>query len=268
MSHPPSRGAPRFPRLLAPIKYSGRMISRGNCFPGSPPSRVLTRDPYVVHVIFRLHKYLSIGPFEMRDHKNLRNKIRKKYHPCRLSAAVDPAKRGAKRTRFGLAMPDFRTEHCQLSSRSAGLSWHPALRKPGVLGAIPHRIASFLEGRLPLIQLFIFLTYTNGINPTQPIPRDFRPLVYGGSKTTRVLIRQVRGWVPSLIGCLSDQGVPRWSESHHAAPHTPPPAPSHQNIPGRMIRRGNHLPPVLHPPGYPPGYPTAHILPLCCIYLT
>jgi len=34
----------------------------------------------------------------------------------------------------------------------------------------------------------------------------------------------------------------------------PPRAPSHQYTPGRMVRRGNYLPPVLHPP----GCPTAH----------
>jgi len=83
------------------------------------------------------------------------------------------------------------------------------------------------------------------------------------------------GWVPTahpypVLGPLADQRSAVWDVASvgifapHAAPTFPPR--SHQYIPGRMIRRGNHVPPVLRPPGCPPGYPTTstHISPLCC----
>ena len=45
-------------------------------------------------------------------------KIEENATPCWTSTTVDPAKRDAKWTGIGLAMFDFRTEHCQLTERA------------------------------------------------------------------------------------------------------------------------------------------------------
>jgi len=98
------------------------MISRGNSFPRHSPSRVPAggTPPPIFHpyVIVSLHKHDFIGQFEARRYGNLRNKNRKSATTYQTSTAVDPAKRGTKRTRTGPAMLSFRTEHCQLATRA------------------------------------------------------------------------------------------------------------------------------------------------------
>ena len=98
-------------------QYSIRgMIKRGNCLPLvlTPPGTL-----HVIYILISLHNCYFTGPSETCDRKNSRNK---NTHPCRLSTAVNPAKRGAKRTRIELTAPDFRTGDHQLITRARSTS--------------------------------------------------------------------------------------------------------------------------------------------------
>ena len=77
----------------------------GNTSPGYPGVLLLV---FCSYVLFVLYNHYFIGWFEKRDIINLRNKIRKNTSPYETKNAVDPAKRGFKRTIIELAMLDFR----------------------------------------------------------------------------------------------------------------------------------------------------------------
>jgi len=136
-------GAPHAsPASSLPSNIPGRMISRGNCFPGSPPSRVLTRHPYVVRMLYLAYintcllvrsKRVTTEICEIKSEKNTTPAGRQPR-----SIPLNAARKGRD---LGWQCPIFERS----IARSAGLSWHPVLRKPGVLGAIPHRITWFLE---------------------------------------------------------------------------------------------------------------------------
>ena len=79
--------------------------------------------PATLPPIFRRYVILTyITTFPLVRSKRVTTEIReiksKKYHPCRWSTAVDPAKRGTQRTRIGPATLDFRMKHCQLTARA------------------------------------------------------------------------------------------------------------------------------------------------------
>jgi len=90
----------------------------GIASPGTPPSRIPavgSHRPYFVHMLYLA--YINIILLASSNHVTTETceiKIEKSATPCWTSTTVDPAKR----TRIGLAMLDFRTEQCQLTTRA------------------------------------------------------------------------------------------------------------------------------------------------------
>ena len=109
------------PASSLPSNIPGRMISRGNCFPRHsllPGTRHGVTPPiFRPYVVFSVRKHYFIGQFKTRHYRNSRNKNRKNTNSFQSSPAIDPAKRDTKRTQIELAMLDFQTEHCQLTTR-------------------------------------------------------------------------------------------------------------------------------------------------------
>ena len=121
-SHPSHHAAPLASPLARSHQYnSGRMIGRGKPLPLVLPPWVPAGGPtaqissiccmYDIIVILLAHsEWVATKNHEIKSGKNITS--------CSWSTAVDPAKRDAERVRIELAMPDFRTEHCQLIVRA------------------------------------------------------------------------------------------------------------------------------------------------------
>ena len=68
----------------------------------------MSYTPYIIVILLAYSKRVTAKSCEIKNEKSTTL--------SRLLTAVDPAKRDAKQARFGLAMLDFRTEHCQLTA--------------------------------------------------------------------------------------------------------------------------------------------------------
>jgi len=81
------------------------------------PSGVPTLLIFRPYVVFSLHKHDFMARSKCGEIKIYEIKYEKNTHAWRSLIAVDPAKRAVKRVRIELTIFDFRTEHCQLSTR-------------------------------------------------------------------------------------------------------------------------------------------------------